>query len=268
MRSAISDTIGGMSTNELLMRLQDALIESTRPSRQCTEAGGFVVMLTPSDPLVWINYAVPMSSRSSSVVGVREMAEVFRQHERTPRLEFFAELWPEVGSALEAEGFTCEKRMPIMILRRDEWHGWPQSHEIGPVDADSFRPLGGVLAEAFGAPPQDEPQGQVEDDPFFQRIAKGHTLAAIVRVDGEIVGGGFAVGTKEIREVAGIGTAAAHRRKGIAAAVIASLLDQFFGDGGEIAWLTPGDIGAQSVYERLGFRTIAEQVCYELSCES
>ena len=220
-------------------------------------------MLTPSDPLAWINYAVPIANGGPT--GIEEMIAVFQQSDRAPRLEFFIDLWPEVAYGLEAKGFVCEKRMPIMVLPRENWKGFTHSHDVQEISAETFHPLGKVLAEAFGMPASEEELSDPHEDPSFNRLISRINLATVALVDGQVVGGGYAIGTKEIREIAGIGTATAHRRKGIASAVIAHLLDRFFGTGGEIAWLTPGDDSAQSVYANLGFEPVAEQVCYELA---
>ena len=219
-----------------------------------------MVMLSPSDPLVWINYAVPIAS--ATLAGIDEMVAVFRAAGRVPRLEFFVDLWPEVALSLDKAGFRCEKRMPIMVLSRDRWHGLSHEHDIRPCDFATFSDMNRVLSEAFGAdiPEESDPY----DDPMFQRIMKGEVLASVALADGNVVGGGLGVGTSGVREIAGIGTAAVYRKRGIASAVIADLLDRFFGEEGEIAWLTPGDDTAQSVYSRLGFEPIAEQVVYEL----
>lgn len=223
-------------------------------------AGGYVVMLTPDDPMVWLNYAVPVSEEAAH--GVEAMIAVFQAADRTPRLEFFPDVWPGVAEVLDAQGFVCEKRMPIMVLEARDWVGLKTEIDVRDVDAQTFGPMNAVLAEAFGMPPAEPADPQA--DPAFERIASGATLAAAALVDGVVVGGGFAVGTTEVREIAGIGTAAAFRRRGIASAVIAHLLDRFFKDGGDLAWLTPGDDGAKSVYSRLGFEPIGEQVCYAL----
>ena len=150
-----------------------------------------------------------------------------------------------------------------MVLERADWKGLDHEHDVRPVDFATFSEMNRVLSEAFGAelPEDSDPY----DDPMFQRISKGEVLASVALVNGLVIGGGLGVGTPEIREIAGIGTAATHRKKGIASAVIADLLDRFFGEDGEVAWLTPGDDTAQSVYSRLGFVPVAEQVVYELS---
>lgn len=251
-----------MPTTALLRRIQHALVASTREHRTCTEVGGYVAMLTPEDPLVWLNYAVPMTA--SAAHGVDALLDVFRSAERTPRLEFFPELWPGVTEALEARGLTCEKRMPLMVLEAANWKGFDAHVDVRAVDAESYHAYNTVLAEAFGvSPPLDT--GEPHEDPAFQRIAAGTTLASVAWVDGRVVGGGSGVGTTDVREIAGIGTLRQYRQRGVASAVIAHLLDRFFAERGEIAWLTPGDAGAQSVYTRLGFAPVGEQVCYTLA---
>jgi predicted GNAT family acetyltransferase len=53
---------------------------------------------------------------------------------------------------------------------------------------------------------------------------------------------------------------AKYRRRGYAGVVIRALLDRFFTAGGEIAWLTPGDAGAERLYTNLGFVPTATQL--------
>lgn len=249
---------------DTLIRLQTSLVEATKPTRETNETCGFMILLTPSDPLVWLNYAVPTAEATKDQVD--EMISVFRQANRTPRLEFFADLWPQTITALEERGFVCEKQMPIMVMNHSEWQGLNHSHDVRPVDASSYHEFNGVLQQAFGMASGVSEPNQIDplDDPTFQRIACGATLASAAFVNGKVVGGGLGVGTPEIREIAGIGTDSQYRKQGIASAVIAHLLDQFFQNGGEIAWLTPGDDSAESVYSNLGFQSISEQVVYGL----
>ena len=66
-----------------------------------------------------------------------------------------------------------------------------------------------------------------------------------------------------VREVVTIGTIPAFRNQGVATAVTATLLDDCFSTGGEIAWLTASE-HADTLYKRLGFGQVASQVCYLL----
>ena len=49
---------------------------------------------------------------------IAAMAKAFEDRGRTPRLEFFAELWPGLAAALEAEGFVLERRGEVMACAR------------------------------------------------------------------------------------------------------------------------------------------------------
>lgn len=95
-------------------------------------------------------------------------------------------------------------------------------------------------------------------------IEAGRLLSAVGFDGDQIVATGSAIGTRQVREIAGIGTRPAWRRQGYVTAVVDCLLDRHFTLGGELAWLTPGDAEAQSVYAKIGFRTIGVQATYGL----
>jgi predicted GNAT family acetyltransferase len=61
------------------------------------------------------------------------------------------------------------------------------------------------------------------------------------------------VPSRGVTEIAGIGVLASHRRRGIATAITARLTADAFAAGVTTAFLTPGDHGAQRVYQRAGF---------------
>jgi len=249
-----------MNTNEMIRAIQDALVEATSAGRATSRVGGFVVMLSLDDPMVWVNYAVPVSA--PTLGDVKALVPAFREAERVPRLEFSSTLWPDLPSLLEAEGFACTHRMPLMILPASEWQGETTGIETKSVGPEDVRRLKDLLGEVYGAPDQSS------DESTKAGLASGRTKAALAFLDGQAAAGGFAIGTPKIREVAGIGTLEAFRRLGAAGAVIAHLLDGFFEEGGELAWLTPGHDHAKTLYERLGFRTVGEQVCYEFTTRS
>ena len=238
-----------------LRAIQDSLIEATAPGRLTTEVGPFVAMLLPSDPLIWLNYAVPTAE--PSLGDIEDLVAHFRLHERAPRLEFNSTLWPEACVLLEKAGFECEKRMPLMILPSDQWVPQSPSVDVRTVGQDSINQLQRIVDEAFGMEPKEE------DSPTENLGLMSGRIKAVMAISNNTpAAGGYAIGTKAIREIAGIGTLEAFRRRGLAKAVITQLLNDFFADGGEIAWLTPGDDGAEALYTGLGFRAIAEQVCY------
>ena len=247
-----------MPIRDTLQSIQDALVSSTKESRDCSQVGGYFAMVHPADPLVWLNYAVPTSEPSA--VDTANLVNHFARIGRTPRLEFFTDLWPSVEPILLGAGFVCEKRMPVMVLNSQDRKSRVGVHFAREATSDDLTEARYVSNVAFGMPELDpNPDEQAQ-----AALESGRHLLSVVEIDGLIVGSGYAVGTNSVREIAGIGTLPEYRRQGLATAVIEELLDRFFRGGGEIAWLTPGDEGAQSLYQGLGFQPIAEQVCYSI----
>jgi predicted GNAT family acetyltransferase len=65
----------------------------------------------------------------------------------------------------------------------------------------------------------------------------------------------------EVSEVAGVGTIHSHRRRGLGAIATAYATQSAFNLGAAtLAWLTPGDNGADRVYRRLGYAPRATAV--------
>ncbi len=236
----------------LLRALQDALVEATSKTRVATQVGGFVTLITAEDPLTYFNYAVPTSPPTPG--DCQALIAHFIAASRSPRLEYFADLWPQVGPMLEQHGFSVERTAPIMALRREEYAGnHTKARPAAPSDACAMRTVSGI---AFGM--ESDPSSDAQT---AQSLSDGSLLGAVSE-SGGVVACGMAIGTARVREIAGIATLPEFRRQGHARSVICCLLDQFFGSGGEVAWLTPGDDGAERLYESLGFRTVGTQVNY------
>jgi len=241
-----------MSHLPLLQTIQDTLVETLSAARDAERIGGFVYLHSPGDSLKWLNQSIPVAPCAPA--DVRRLIQRYQETQREPWLEFFLDLSPDVPPMLEAEGLVRIQDMPIMVLPRDEWLPARYDHQARIASQPELQPGLEALAEAFGNP--------VDSGGVWESICSGRALAAVGFSEHQVVAMGQAVGNAEIREVAGIGTRPSFRRRGYASAVIHCLLDQFFSAGGDVAWLTPGDDGAESVYQRCGFRTGARQVCY------
>jgi predicted GNAT family acetyltransferase len=65
----------------------------------------------------------------------------------------------------------------------------------------------------------------------------------------------------EVTEIAGVATIHSHRRRGLGAIATAyATLKAFEQGGATLAWLTPGDDGADRIYRRLGYTPQATAV--------
>ena len=222
-------------------------------NRDTVRVGSFVAMTHRSDPMIYMNYAVPVEQPTPTCA--QALIEHFQSKQRVPRLEFFADLWPETIAALVAAGFVCERTAPIMVLDRGGHEAPPEPTRARPATPDDVVAIRELTSLAFEM--EASPEG---DDDSRRGFETGRVLGAVLGTP--VIASGVAIGTQTVREVAGIATHPAHRRKGAATAVIHSLLNQFFASGGEVAWLTPGDDGAQALYEKIGFRTAGTQVNY------
>jgi len=242
---------------EILGSIQDSLIEGLTPSRDATRTGGLLTLFHKSSSLKYVNQTVPVGDVFRA--DLEELKQECASRDRSPFFEFHLELWPAVPPLLEEAGFVRLNTLPVMGIARADWGGYPSDIEVRDCTRDDLTNLHRVGALSFGGDP-DEP----EDQGLANAIEAGRMLACLAFCDGKPVGLGLAVGTKKIREIAGVGTLPEYRRRGVAAAVNARLADRFFALGGELAWLTPGNDEARRVYERVGFRHFATQVAYEL----
>ena len=222
-------------------------------------------MVHPENPLPWFNDAVPEAEPTDDDVAA--MVEVFTRYGRRPRLEFLRELWPTVPALLERHGFRLKDMQPALAITRSQWTrpdaGATSVRSASPEDAAVIDAIGDIAFAGDGPDPLRE--AAIRDS-----LAAGRSRAAIATTKeeggvplavGSAIGCGRIIGAPDVREVVSIGTLPAFRRRGVASAVTAFLVDDFFGSGGEIAWLTATP-EADGVYRRVGFAPIANQVCY------
>ncbi|MEQ1823173.1 MAG: GNAT family N-acetyltransferase [Fimbriimonadaceae bacterium] len=231
---------------ELLLRLQTALIETTSKSRRTFWQSAFTALISPEAEHPGFSYAIPTAPLSDA--DVNELISIFRGAGKMPRLEFFPRLWPGLGDVLSTHGFKCEGEYPLMILSKRDWAGATSgisARLIGPDEA--------VLADRI-AHVAFEMQGSAPDGATTAAgIVARRITCAIAQVNGHDVSTGFGIGDRAIREIAGIATLPEFRRKGAATAVLNCLLTEFFDGGGDLVWLSAGDDGAKAAYAKVGF---------------
>ena len=242
--------------SELLQEIQDSLVEGLTPMREPERFGGFLLLRDPSDRIPYLNQSIPVGE--CTVEDARELIIRYAELGLKPWFEFFPRIAPGVGEILESLGISRLYEMPIMVMHRSDWHPSPFSHKARLSEREDLAAGLEATAEAFGSPVN----GNVESKALS--IESGRLLSAVGFEGSQIVASGSAIGTERVREVAGIGTRPAWRRMGYGTAVVECLLERHFTSGGEIAWLTPGDDGAQSTYAKIGFQSIGVQATYGL----
>ncbi len=233
--------------NELLLKLQNSLIESTSLVRHTVVRPAFTAMITLETEHPGYSYAVPTAPLSSE--DVLDLCKIFEEMGKVPRLECFPSLWPDLGSALTSAGFRCEGEYPMMVLPRASWQGTTVSDL-----ARLIRPEEGAIADRIAAIAFNTGDLMPTDGrATAASVQSGRMLCAIASREGQDVSTGFGIGDHAVREMAGIATLPEFQRRGAATDVLNCLLGKFFSDGGEVAWLSAGDDGAKAAYTKVGF---------------
>lgn len=238
--------------SQILASLERTLCEGLAQSRQTLHLDGFAIFWTPDDATPWRNYAVPKLDADAGQV--QELIAANAAINRQPRLEFFAERYPKLAVELTRAGFGIEMEAPVMTLTVGQWTPAGSGH-VTVASPDDVSLIDSITDVAFGAESTEAQRLTTE-----KAIAEGRYLAALAWEDGIPVSAGFAIGNDQVREIAGVATLPEYRRRGHAGAVIQALLRRFFEAGGEVAWLTPGDAGAEQLYTKLGFVAAGTQL--------
>jgi ribosomal protein S18 acetylase RimI-like enzyme len=257
----------GADRERLLRRLAEQFAAAVADGSEVREVPGFRVHLWPAADPFYRNVAIPVREVNDRRGAIAAMAKAFEDRGRTPRLEFFAELWPDLAAALEADGFVLERRGEVMACGRLD-PASPSVALVAPQLLGGDEPLPRLAAflagaaEAFGERAAVSASGELGR--FADRLRQGALEAAMVLADSEAtpVSGATLIRAGGVAELAGVWTRAGWRRRGYARAVCALLLERFFAEGGEVAWLSAGDTASAGLYRSLGFRPCGTQLNY------
>ncbi len=215
------------------------------------EIGGFVAGFDPSTTSPFLNYATPLPGARPTSRDVADLVRAFRERGLVPRLEFAPDGAPAVEPALRRAGFTTEAVHPYLVCTPDTLAvpaDGPRV-EVPGTDAE-FAAVDAALCAVYGG------EASAAGAARMRRIeANGGAVRFVRAPDGGCAGAATcsapAVGTAEL---AGVGTRAAFRRRGIAAAVTAALAETLLGQGARSVWLEYESEGSRRIYERVGFR--------------
>jgi ribosomal protein S18 acetylase RimI-like enzyme len=237
-----------------IMRLQAFLRVTASPGREIVDLGPFTAYFHPTDPLKYLNYAIPADGAEPTAEDVERLREAFRERDGLPRLEWIEEAAPRVAEALEREGMTEELRTPLMELSRSELvEPEVAGATVTTVGDADLREAANIQRVAFGGTPHAE-----SDTPTPPN--GGLVLA---RIDGEAVSAAqWTPVVDGYSEIVGVATAEAWRRRGLAGLVTAAASSAAFEAGASTCVLSPGDETALRVYARAGFRPVATMLHY------
>jgi len=190
---------------------------------------------------------------------VRESVTVLRKafaaEGRWLSAELIEEANPGLADELETHGMTIVSRPPLLVVEPDDLVPPPLpagvTVQLVSSDADQAD-ANAVAADAY----ETDEVGST-----YQPVLSDGG-AVLVRKDGVAVAtAAWTAVADGVTEVAGVGTIHTHRRQGLAAIATAYATQYAFDEAGaSLAWLTPGDDGADRVYRRIGYAPRATAV--------
>ena len=229
----------------------------------------FTCYFNPDEAAPHANYAMPDENPSGDLgLSLDQLVAAFRRRGRRPRFEYLEPFAPDLGEILERFGFELEMRTALMICTPQTVQnalmipGLDIRHLGDGASSEDIQAFVTVQRRAFGH--ENAPAATAEEaEQFRQRFRSVRFFLA--QLDGEPVGAGSLTRPDNgIAEVAGISTASAVRRRGIAAAVTEYIARTAFESGLDTLFLTAADERAGRVYERVGFVRSGSALAYIL----
>jgi predicted GNAT family acetyltransferase len=181
--------------------------------------------------------------------------QAFAAEGRWVHAEFVDEANPGLAEALAAQGMTIVSRLPLLVV--DPAGLIVPELPVGTTVTVVSSPEEQAVANAVAAEAYE-----LDSADFAYKPDPADGGAVIVHVDDvPAATAAWTAVADEVTEVAGVGTIHSHRRRGLGAIATAYATQTAFDLGGAtLAWLTPGDDGADRVYRRLGYAPRATAV--------
>jgi ribosomal protein S18 acetylase RimI-like enzyme len=242
------------SISNPIMRLQGFLRATAAPGREVVAIPPFTAYFHETDPLKYLNYAIPDGDTVPAEGDVERLRAAFHARDRLARLEWIEEAAPGVAHALEAAAMREELRTPLMSCTAGELV-YPEvaGATVEPADEENLRAFSNIQRVAFGGEPLAE-----EEAPSAPRGG-----AVLARIGGEPVSAGQWTPVVDAHsEIVGIATAEPWRGRGLAGLVTAAAARAAFEAGASTCVLSPGNETAQRVYARAGFHRVATMLHY------
>jgi predicted GNAT family acetyltransferase len=244
---------------EIAARIASAQLQGRIRSRRQIVAGPLVGLLHDED--VWyLSGAVaadPGTAFDPEEVpwALETIRQAFAAENRWLSVELIEEANPGLAEVLAAHGMTIASRPPLLTVESGGLRAMELPDKVTVSVVKSAEDQAKVDAVAAAAYESDELASPFQPDP-----ANGGSV--LVRWDGvPVATAAWTAVADGVTEVAAVGTLHEYRRRGLGAIATSAAAQAAFDRGGAtLAWLTPGDDGADRVYRGIGFEPTATAV--------
>jgi ribosomal protein S18 acetylase RimI-like enzyme len=231
-----------------------AFIRESRRARDLPRVGPFVLLLTDATRLRFLNYAIPDDGAEPNDAELDALVSAFRSADRMPRLEFLPSVAPALEARLTGRGWTVEDRLPLMTCTARSLRDLPPPPGViigAPSDDPALLEMASLQHELFDDPEPADERSVARLQGTLQR--GGRALTGRDTATGHVVGAAQSgVPAGGATEIVGVVVAPAHRRRGLAAAMVAMLARQGL-DGGLATVFLEAARGADGAYRNAGF---------------
>ncbi len=247
------------SHTDVLQRIEAGMRTTATLSREVTRLPGFVVAIAAGAAGPGLAVAVPVDDEPRDLdAALAALEATFARHGLPATIEYLAERHPGLAQAATERGWRTTGEAPVMTLtasaRAPEGHG---ARVVRFLHADGEDDLIDFLRQqdrAYGG--DGSALGWL---PIFRAgLASGRIVAAVLEREGRSVAGASVQIGAGVGELAGVWTRSEERRRGHAGALCGTLLTYVLAGDVDLCWLSAAP-GATTLYERLGFRQVAEQ---------
>ncbi|MGZ0149415.1 GNAT family N-acetyltransferase [Kribbella sp. WER1] len=244
---------------EIGARIARAQVEGLGRSRRQIVAGPLAGMLHDRDDWYLSTMVAAEPGRPYGADDLPWALETIRQafaaEDRWLSAELVEEASPGLAEALAAHGMTIVSRLPLLVAEPADLliPDLPDGVTVRVVESEADQKIAdAVSSEAYEMP---ESGFAFKPDP----VDGGAVL--VYADDVPVATAAWTAVADAVSEVAGVGTIHSHRRRGYGGIATAYATVKAFELGGAtLAWLTPGDDGADRVYRRLGYAPKATAV--------
>jgi predicted GNAT family acetyltransferase len=244
---------------EIGARIARAQVDGLSRSRRQIIAGPLAGMLHERDDWYLSTMVAAEPGEPFAVDELPWALETIRQafgaEGRWLSAELVDEANPGLAEALESNGMTIVSRLPLLVVE--------------PVDLIVPEFPAGVTVKVVASAADQDVANAVSGEAYemdgsgfaFKPDPADGGAVLVFADDVPVATAAWTAVADEVTEIAGVGTIHSHRRRGLGGIATAYATQKAFElAGATLAWLTPGDDGADRVYRRLAFQPKATAI--------